>query len=107
LISFGHAKALLSLNDPKRQMKFCQQIVQKGLSVRQVEALVIPKRAAGRSAQKIARDREILDLEGRLQRHLGTKVRIQHGKKRGSIQIDYYSLEDLDRLLSLVGLPPA
>ncbi|HTL70586.1 MAG TPA: ParB/RepB/Spo0J family partition protein [Candidatus Eisenbacteria bacterium] len=107
LISLGHAKALLSLNDPKQQMKFCLRIVQKGLSVRQVESLVIPKRSAGRSAQKLARDREILDLEGRLQQHLGTKVRIQHGKKRGVIQIDYYSLEDLDRVLALLGLPPA
>ncbi len=103
LISFGHARALIPILDEKRQIDLCLKIVDKGLSVRQVELMVNPK-----SKTKITRgktqDRDIQALEDKLQRTLGTKVRIHHGKKRGKIEIEYYSLDDLDRVLKSLGV---
>ncbi len=102
-ISFGHAKALLSIGDEKRQSKICDQIIQKGLSVRQAEALAGPKGKPKRSAARML-DSNIRHLEEKLQHSLGTKVRIQMGHKRGRIEIDYYSLEDLERVLKILGV---
>lgn len=105
-ITFGHAKALLSLADPKNQENFADQIIQQNLSVRQTEILVnqrgLRKRSAKRNTVRNV-DQDTLALEEKLQHTLGTKVRIQHGKKRGKIEIEYYSLEDLDRILALLG----
>ena len=103
MISFGHAKALLSLHDEKRQVQLCERIVRKGLSVRQIEQLTglghrVRSKAAGRKEQDV----ELRTLEEKLQHALGTKVRIHHGKKRGKIEIEYYSLDDLDRVLRLL-----
>ncbi len=105
MITFGHAKALLAVHDEKRQSLLCEKIVKSGLSVRQTEQLTGGgNRARGKAAAGKERDVEIRSLEERLQQALGTKVRIQHGKKRGKIEIEYYSLDDLDRVLRLLRL---
>lgn len=106
LISFGHARALIPIQDEKKQILFCQKIVEKGLSVRQVESLINP-RLKTRSGRARTQDRDIRALEEKLQYVLGTKVQIQHGKKRGKIEIEYYSLDDLDRVLKLLGAATA
>lgn len=103
LISFGHAKALLSLHDEKRQTQLCEKIVKKGLSVRQVEQLTGQgRRARSKTAGRKEQDVELRAIEEKLQHALGTKVRLHHGKKRGKIEIEYYSLDDLDRVLRLL-----
>ena len=102
-ITFGHARALLSIQDSKRQIKICTTIVKKGLSVRQVESLTSP-RFRGRALKRTEVTSDIRNLEELLQHKFGTKVRVIHGKKRGKIEIDYYSLEDLDRVLKVMGL---
>ncbi len=102
-ISFGHAKALLSIHDEKRQIQICEKIIQKDLSVRQAEQLT-----TGGSKQKLRANKkresnvELRAIEDQLQQALGTKVRIHHGKKRGRIEIEYYSLDDLDRVLRIL-----
>lgn len=105
-ISFGHARALLSLPNTRHQLSFCERIIKKGLSVRQVEWIsskrVAPKKSAPRPGA--SKDPHLLSVEEKLQHLLGTKVRVHHGKKRGRIEIEYYSLEDLDRLLKRLGL---
>lgn len=102
MITFGHAKVLLSLTDAKQQMAFCERIIQKGLSVRQIEQITGGFRSRGRSAKRKEQATEIRAIEERLQRVLGTKVRITHGTKRGKIEIEYYSLDDMQRLLKLL-----
>ena len=103
MISFGHAKALLSIHDEKRQELLCDKIVKNGLSVRQVEQLSGGgKRAKVKPAGRKEQDNNLRSIEERLQQALGTKVRIHHGKKRGKIEIEYYSLDDLDRVLRLL-----
>jgi ParB family transcriptional regulator, chromosome partitioning protein len=102
-ISFGHAKVLLSLPDAKQQMTVCQRIIDKGLSVRQAEQITGgARRSRGRSAKRNDPGAEIRAIEEKLQHALGTKVRIQHGSKRGKIEIEYYSLDDLERVLRLL-----
>ncbi len=103
LITFGHAKALLTLGDPARQEAVCREIVEKGLSVRQIEQVASPEARSRRTPKLVAKDRDVQDVEQRLARRLGTRVRIKHGKKRGKIVIEYLSLDDLDRVLRLVG----
>ena len=102
LITFGHARALIPVSDEARQLSFCLKIVEQGLSVRQVESLVNPRQKTKISAIR-TKDRDIKALEESLERSLGTKVRIRHGKKRGKIEIEYYSLDDLDRVLKILG----
>ncbi|MBI4352482.1 MAG: ParB/RepB/Spo0J family partition protein [Candidatus Omnitrophica bacterium] len=102
LITFGHARALLALVDQKHQMAFCGRIVKHGLSVRQTELLAAGKANRSKKPKIGVADPHIQDLQDRLRHALGTKVRIHHGKKRGRLEIEYYSLEDLQRLLRLL-----
>jgi ParB family chromosome partitioning protein len=103
LITFGHAKALLSLHDERRQMHLCERIVKRGLSVRQAEQLTGQgHRMRTRTPRRQQPDDHLRSLEEKLQHALGTKVRIHHGKKRGRIEIEYYSLDDLDRVLRVL-----
>lgn len=102
LLSLGHAKALLATPDGHDQLLIARQVIQKGLSVRETEALARkgslkkPKKAAG------PRDPQIKSLEDRLTQKMGTRVHLKdRGKKGGSIEIEYYSLDELDRLLEL------
>jgi ParB family chromosome partitioning protein len=99
-ITFGHAKALLSLPMETDQLRLAKLIIKKDLSVRETEALAARRPGPGRGAE-VKKDRQISDIESHLQQVLGTKVRIFHGKKRGRIQIEYYSHEDLNRILDL------
>ena len=100
-LSMGHARALLSVEGRLHQIEAARKIIKKGLSVREAEALSKrpskPKKAAG------AGDPQIQSLEERLKKSLGTKVRIvSKNKKIGRIEIEYYSLEELDRLLDIL-----
>ncbi len=104
-ISAGHARALLGLVDAALQKKTAADIVAKSLSVRQVEDLV--KRVnEGPAAQKTKapkpKDRDMQILEEELGRALGTKVIVENKNNKGRVIIEYYSLEDFDRILGVV-----
>ncbi len=106
-ISMGHAKVLLSLPTKALQIKIAQEIKSKKLSVRQIEVLAKRVSGGGKRTSKTSSHHpppEIRDLENRLQQSLGTKVRIASSgnQKGGYIQIEYYSLDDLDRLLEIL-----
>jgi ParB family transcriptional regulator, chromosome partitioning protein len=105
MISFGHAKALLSIQDEKRQVAFCEEIIQRGLSVRQAElGYAESKKRRAKTIKNFTGDPDIRFLEEQLQHALGTKVRIFPGKKRGKIEIEYYSIDDLERVLKLLNI---
>jgi ParB family chromosome partitioning protein len=99
-ITAGHARALLALQAEVDQLRVCNVVVKKGLSVRETEQLV-SRRSLGEKKIEIKKDRGISDVEARLQELFGTRVKIMHGKKRGRILIEYYSTEDLNRILDL------
>ncbi len=101
-LTMGHAKALLSLERKEDQLRVAEEIQKKGWSVRQVEALVQKIKREGRpepARGAVTLSPEVADLEGRLRLALGTKVRLVPQGKGGEIRIEYYSLEDLDRIL--------
>lgn len=97
-ISMGHAMAILSLDSPAAQIGLCERVIAKGLSVRATEELVRKKVSPKKEIIRV--DPETVAIEEELQRLLGTKVRIRPGRKGGRIEIEYYSNEDLGRILS-------
>lgn len=100
-ITAGHARALLSLPTENEQLRVCNLIIKKALSVREAE-LLVSKRGAPARRTEPKKEQGIIDIEGQLQQLFGTRVRILHGKKRGRIQIEYYSNEDLNRILDML-----
>src|SRR6059058_4266778 len=109
LLSVGHAKVLLGIKEAEEQLKVAETILRRNASVRQTERLVARhlggwKRRARRTAEIRVTSATIADLEDKLRQHLGTNVAIHHGPKRGRIEIEYYGDDDLQRILSIVGL---
>jgi ParB family chromosome partitioning protein len=103
-ISLGHAKVLLATEDIQKQRKLCQMIIANSLSVRELENAVnvsVPQRKRKATTPRTA-DPYILDYERTLQLAIGTKVRIVAHKKRGKILIEYYSPQDLERIVNLL-----
>lgn len=100
-LSMGHARALLSIEGRTLQVEAARKILKKGLSVRETESLV--KKIIKPAKVRDKKDSQILALEEKLIKQLGTKVRILHkGKKGGKIEIEYYSVDELDRLLEIL-----
>lgn len=105
LLSVGHAKVLLGLENEEQRTLLARRIVEKGLSVRDTERLVQGLKnshdaqadAPGRRQQ--AEDAAINDIRKRLESRLGTSVQLRHGAKHGRILIDYYGDEDLERII--------
>ncbi|NMA76236.1 MAG: ParB/RepB/Spo0J family partition protein, partial [Actinomycetales bacterium] len=105
-ISAGHARALLSLDDPHLMEELAQRIVQEGLSVRAVERLVASggQQAAPRTVRRSTYDPHVVDLTSRLSNRLEAPVRIDVGKRKGRITLEFTNLEDLERLVENMGL---
>jgi ParB family chromosome partitioning protein len=105
-ITEGHARALLMLEGEAAQLRARDAIVREKLTVRQVEALARRGRggaAAKRPAPAARRDADHEALEARLREALGTRVRITRNARGGTIEVEFYSEEDLDRLLAAMG----
>ena len=100
-LSLGHAKVLLAVSDPDQQVRLGRRAVTERLSVRDLEGLVRSNHRAGRSAQA-RRGRRPSEIEERMARRLGTKVRLIEGKTGGKIVIEYYSPADLERVIDLL-----
>lgn len=100
-ITAGHAKALLGLPTENEQYRVCNLIVNKGLSVRETEKLVA-RRTSSAKKREVKKDAGLDHIANEMQQVLGTRVKIFHGKKRGAIQIEYYSVEDLNRIFEII-----
>ena len=111
----GHAKALLSLTDLGLRAKFASQVIAQDWSVRELERQVqsvlkgggaLPKPVGAAPGKDLtARDANVADLERQLAEHLGTRVAIQLGRKKGSgrLTVDFYSLDQFDGLMQKMG----
>ncbi len=101
-LTMGHARALLGTENATQQLAAWRAVIKKGLSVRQTEDLVralkdeTKKPKVGR---KSAEDHYLLSLAEDLSRHLGTKVTIKRRGQKGKVEIEFYSDDDLDRLI--------
>ena len=107
-ISSGHARALLAVNEKTAREKLFKEIIAKGLSVRDAEKRAVTYNAApaDREAPQTKpqkRPPEIDAMEEKFIDKLGTKVVIEGGLDKGRIHIDYYSMDDLDRLYEILG----
>jgi len=109
LLSVGHAKVLLSLKSTTDQLLVAETVLRRSATVRGTERLVARQLGIGRGRRKRraidATSTAIEDLQNRLQEKLGTHVAIHHGEKRGRIEIEYYGNDDLQRILTALGLP--
>lgn len=103
-ISSGHARAILSASNEPMMFRIWQQIVKKGLSVREAERLIKKDAEPGneKSGKAPVRDAAQLKIESAFQQALGTKVRIHHKGPGGGIEIHYYDPGDLERILEIV-----
>ncbi|MFT5169575.1 MAG: ParB family chromosome partitioning protein, partial [Candidatus Omnitrophota bacterium] len=103
-ISSGHARTLLSIDSPDLREHFYRVILEKSLSVRELESLIKSEVRYVPKKKKAVKENghEIKALEDQLQQILGTKVGVEFKKKRGKITIEYYSLDDLDRIIGII-----
>lgn len=105
-LSPGHGRALLSIEDPKVRDQIAKKVMEEKLSVRDLERLVQnlkKKKKVKRTDNTRTKSPFIIELEENLQRILGTKVNIHRNRnKKGKIEIEYYSDEDLERILDLI-----
>jgi len=98
-LSEGHCKALLAITDPEKQYQTAVQMLERGATVRQVE-----KKAKIKETKEEQQRNHILykSIEDTFQGFFGTKVRLDAGKRRGKIVIEYTSNDDLERILGLI-----
>ncbi len=108
-LTFGHARALLALEDPESMLKAAQKVGALSMSVRQtetfVQGLLHPELKASAAPDKKAEvlDPNVREAQDSLQRALGLKVRIHDKNGRGQVVIEYSRLEDFDTLLEMLG----
>jgi ParB family chromosome partitioning protein len=103
-LSAGHGRALLAFGSADAMRLGAEKAASKGLSVRELEALGRVKKQRKKMPRKARTEDPILrDWEERLQRTLGTQVRIERMGTEGTIRIEYYSDEDLERILETLG----
>lgn len=104
-LSAGHARTILGAPTPALQREAAKQVIQRGLSVRQTETLIKALQKQQEQSQKETHDEIALylgELEKSLSGQLGRKVTISHHGKKGKVQLEYYSDEDLEALLALL-----
>ena len=104
-LSMGHARALLGADTPAKQQTAWREVVAKKLSVRDTEALIKrinAEKKPVRTPELTSAQRYFRDVSEDLSRQFGTRVRIQRKGKKGRVEIDFFSDDDLDRLLGLL-----
>ncbi|MGQ9805357.1 MAG: ParB/RepB/Spo0J family partition protein [Chlorobiales bacterium] len=114
-VSMGHARALLAVEDPDIQIELWRLIIEQQLSVRRVEELANKinrqkKKTASKKEEKSDSEKllDIAEVESVLRNKLSTKVKIRHSKKgSGEITIEYYSIDDLERIMETITNPDA
>ena len=99
-LSEGHCKALAGISDPKRQYEAAIRMIERGESVRQAES----KNRTTKKEKKLDPKYKYLyeDIEDRFQGFFGTKVKLDQGKRKGRIIIEYHNNDDLERMLNLI-----
>lgn len=106
VISEGHGRALLGVKDSKMQCELAEQVIDEKLSVRELEKLirkiVEPKSKKDYNKQEL--NPYYKDIKNQLQDYFGTKVNISNKNNKGKIEIEYYSEDDLQRILDIINI---
>ena len=108
-LSVGHAKVILGLPGFELQNLAAERIIKRGLNVRQTEELVtqlnsVPQRAGTAEAARPVRDSNVTEVESRLRDRFGTKVQLRYRQGKGALEIHFFSDDELDRILQIVGV---
>jgi ParB family chromosome partitioning protein len=111
-ISFGHAKVILGLTDDKIQKLAAEKVVQDSLNVRQTEGLIAKLQSRGEKSapEKLkalptqSGDPHVADVESRLREMFATKVKLNYAAGKGSLEISFFSNEELERILQILGI---
>lgn len=104
ILSAGHAKALAGLDSEEKQLFVADRVVKEGLSVRQTEALCSgskEKKKPDKRKNK-EKDPDVIQVENELKEILGTRVTVKQKGEKGSLEIEYFSREELDRLIEIL-----
>lgn len=110
VLSAGHARALLSLDDPDAQERLAQRIVAEGLSVRATEEVVALSLTDDTSEKEAPKRRPkphapaLTDLADRLSDRFDTRVKVDIGRSKGKITIEFGSVDDLERIVDIIGV---
>jgi ParB family chromosome partitioning protein len=112
-LTVGHAKVILGLADEKQQQLAAERVIKEGLNVRQTEGLVakLLKRGTKKAIQPetisvSAGDPHVADLEAKLREVFATKVKLNYTEGKGSVEILFFSEEELERILQILGINP-
>ena len=114
-LSAGHARAVLKLSDPEQQEQLADLIVAQGMTVRMAEELarrvligesLLDGETTRRRSRPVAQAPGMVDLAERLSDRLETRVRLQIGKRKGKVMIEFATLDDLKRICDAIGLSP-
>lgn len=101
-ISSGHARALIPVTDNKVQQDICDRIINEGLSVRKVEEIVSDLGKPRKKHVKKVKSADTVHVENELKNIYGTKVNIKEKGKKGTIELEYYNHDELNRLIELL-----
>ena len=106
----GHAKVILGLDDTEHQTRAAERVIKKNLSVRETEELIallqegVSPKCEKKGGKSPTREVHVTSLENRLKEALGTKVSLTYRDGKGSLNIRYYSDDDLERIMKLLGV---
>jgi ParB family transcriptional regulator, chromosome partitioning protein len=109
-LSVGHAKVILGLVLEKQQQLAAERIIKEGLNVRQTEGLVAKIQSRAQTTSQpttltpLTQDTHVTDLENRLRERLGTKVHLRYARGKGSVEISFFSDDELERILQILGV---
>jgi len=109
-LSVGHAKVVLGLATEKLQQQAAERVIKEGLNVRQTEGLIakIQERATGpakpATITPLTKDAHVANLENRIRERLGTKVNLRYAQGKGGLEISFYSDDELERILQILGI---
>lgn len=103
-ISSGHARAILGLKNEFQQIILCQKIINKGLSVREAENLATQEKKYIKQRKSKKKDTQISSIEEKIKEKLGTQVKIIKRRKKSILEIEFYSDDDLERILALLNI---
>ena len=102
LITAGHGRALININDEKKQIEIANLVIKEGLSVRQIEEIAKEKKGEKKPRRKATKSADILLVERELKSALGTKVNIAYKNKKNTVEIECYNKDELNRIIELL-----
>lgn len=101
-LSEGHGRALLSIEDTEKRKEIADEIIKKGLNVREAEKLSKKKPKRTKETEPVEYEEEFLRVENDLAKKLGTKVSVSRNLEKGKITIEYYSMDGLNRIIDII-----